>query len=920
MKIRGFYCQARPIFNCCKQNSTTTNISEQSKNCLLLIICQLLIRFSIISITYYKLYHFSRKTHVVDVVVGGGGIVGTSVAYYLAKRGKIVALIERNGIGLCGATSLSAGLVTAPLHWQDPAKQYMAKCSLDLYANLSETSTFRYNRCGRLYLTNTQEGEVSLRRMFSRSAIYNEEAQLYDSEEKMRRCFPKSVNTAGITLALFSPNDVSLDPVGLCQALGKRGRDQGVQVFEQCHVDEVIVDKDQKVTGVRTNKGFFETECYVDATGIARFCRIHYFLNIFVMCRWCATSQISKPTRQVVIAAHPATYTYLSTKRLPDKDIKNDTPILTHVDEKTYLCMSESRTLCAGFNQDQVRPLTRPRKLGQWTVPSPDWDKFYPTLDHLMKRCNVLGEVEYGELVCSAESYTVDKNPVLGETSQVQGYYVATGFSGQGLALAGGAGDLIAGLICGETLPVDMMRLDVTRFIDLHASSQYLIERVPEVASHLFTNTYEYHQYQTARNLRTSPIYHQLKKAGAIFGEVMGYERPLWFAGKNAEDLSLSFYSGQFSLIGRPEWFGNVAREYDACRERVAVIDLSSFSKFNIEGPDTLKFLQHLCSSNVDVPVGSVVYTGMQNEQGGFVSDCAVCRLDEDQFFAVAPTVQQLQFQLWLKKWLRKLKLKVYIRDVTGHYTVLDVVGPSSRALMEKLTGEQMSTYNFPSFSIREIAIGMATGIRVLSSTHTGELDWIMYVPNEVVQNVYERLMERGKEYGVMHAGYYAVRQLRIEKFFVFWGQDISANVTPLECGRAYRVDFNKDFIGKNALLKQKKSGIHKRYVQLLVDNHDLDHDPWPQGGELIYRYGIPVGRTTSAAYGYTLGCQVCIGYIENKERNLTVDYIKNGNYQLNIAGKFFPIRINLFSPNLPMTSSEHPVHYLPTQDGGCFL
>ncbi|MCP9261091.1 hypothetical protein DINM_004181 [Dirofilaria immitis] len=842
----------------------------------------------------------NSKTHTADVVVGGGGIVGTSIAYHLAKRGKFVILLERDCVGLSGATSLSAGLVTAPLHWQDPAKQYMAKHSLDLYADLCQTSDFRYNRCGRLYLTNTVEGEISLRRMFSRSIIYAEEAQLYDSSEEMQRWFPKSISTDDVWLALFSPNDVALDPVGLCQALGRRSRDYGAHIFEQCFIEEIVVDKDQKVIGVLTNQGQFETGCYVDATGI-----------------WCGTSRVNKlPTRHVVIAAHPATYTYLSTKRLPDKDIKDSTPIFTHVDEKTYLFMDESRTLCAGFSQNEFRSLSRQRVLGQWTVPAPDWDKFYPALNHLLHRCNILGETECGELVCSAESYTVDKDPVIGETAQIQGYYVATGFSGQGLALAGGAGNLVAGLVCGETLPVDITRQEVTRFIDLHASPQYLIERIPEVAAKLFTSSYEYHQYQTARNLRTSPIYHQLKKAGAVFGEVMGYEKPLWYTKENAKDTSLSFYSGQFSLLGRPEWFELVAREYDACRERVGVIDLSSFAKFNIEGSNAVDFLQYLCSGNVDVPVGSAVYTGMQNEQGGFVSDCAICRLDKDLFFAIAPAVQQLRFHLWLKKWLKKLGHKVYIGDVTGHYTVLDIVGPSSRALMEKLTGESMSRYDFPSFSIREIAIGMATGIRALTLTHTGELEWVMYIPNEVVQNVYERLMERGKEYGIMHAGYYALRQLRIEKFFVYWGQDIAKNVTPLECGRTYRVDFNKNFIGKDALLEQQKNGIHKRFVQLLVGNHDLDHDPWPQGGELIYRYGEPVGRTTSAAYGYTLDCQICIGYIENKQK-LTVEYIKDGSYQLDIAGKFFPVQINLFTPSLPMISSEYPDHYRPTQGGG---
>ncbi|VBB29742.1 unnamed protein product [Acanthocheilonema viteae] len=283
---------------------------------------------------------------------------------------------------------------------------------------------------------------------------------------------------------------------------------------------------------------------------------------------------------------------------------------------------------------------------------------------------------------------------------------------------------------------------------------------------------------------------------------------------------SLTFYSGQFLLIRKSEWFKLVNTTH---------------------GINVVKFLQYLCSGNIDVPLGSVVYTGMQNEKGGFVSDCAISRLKENlnstifcRFFAAVLSVQQLRFHLWLKKWLKKLGHKVYIGSVTRHYAVLDVVGLSSRALMENSQENQCP---------------------------------------DVAQNVYMHLMERGKEYGVTHAESVVEKLLiflcfylaaicnllffnsrikvlcfetvAIEKFFVCWGQDISTNVTLLECGRTYRVDFNKDFIGKDALLGQKLNGIHKRFVQLFVDNYDLDHDPWPQGGDLIYRYGEPVGRTT---------------------------------------------------------------------------
>ncbi|MFH4978850.1 hypothetical protein AB6A40_005559 [Gnathostoma spinigerum] len=233
---------------------------------------------------------------------------------------------------------------------------------------------------------------------------------------------------------------------------------------------------------------------------------------------------------------------------------------------------------------------------------------------------------------------------------------------------------------------------------------------------------------------------------------------------------------------------------------------------------------------------------------------------------------------------------------------------------MHDITGEPMSTSDFPQFTIRVMNIGIAAGVRALSVTHCGELGWVLYIPNEVAQSVYERIVKAGQEFSLTHAGYYTLRQLRIEKFYVYWGEDINPKVTPVECGRSFRVSFEKEFIGKEALLNQMKNGVRKRFVQLLVDRHDLDSDPWPQGGETIYRNGVIAGRTTSAAYGFTLGCQICLGYIENSETGVTPEYITKGSYEVEIANSRFPTRVNLNSPTLPMISSELGTHYLATR------
>lgn len=839
----------------------------------------------------------TKSSTSADVVICGGGISGASVAYHLAKRGKRVCLFERDSIGRGGATGVSGGLVSAPIFWQDAASQHLARRSLNLYTQLAQAGKFKFTKCGRVYLATSDPTTIMLRRMYSRGAIHTDDVEIIDDPSEMLARWP-FLQTEDIQLALFSPEDVALDPVALCQELAQQAQKAGALIYENCAVKEVLLNCDRQIYAVNTANGLVETSVFVDASGI-----------------W--TGKVltkSLPFRHIQTAAYPCTYTYIHSTKLPTGAVSNKTPIFNDLDAKVMIRANSYKTICAGFPEDGIRPVARQgASYGAWHHPESDWDLFGTSLERLLHRCPVLGEIEHGDLICGMEAYTPDNSPIIGESSQAVGYYVLNGLNGQGLSLAGGLGEILADWICDGVPHIDVAQLDVARFLEAHANSQYLMERVPEIAALTYSNTYYTHQCHTARNLRTSPIYHQLRDAGAVFGEIMGYERPLWFE-KNPKANRNALYYGQDALIGKPVWFDCVASEYEACRERVALVDMSSFTKFDITGPDSVKFLQYLCSANIDRPIGTTVYTGMQHERGGYVTDCTLSRLSETKFFMIAPTIQQERCISWMKHWSKKMNVNVHVQDVTGMYTALDVVGPSSRYLMSDITEMSMSAQDFPTFNCKEISIGMATGIRAISVTHCGELGWVIYIPNEVAQNVYERVIDAGKEYSLLHAGYYTLRQLRIEKFYVYWGQDINATVTPVECGRSFRVDFKKNFIGKEALEKQVERGVSRRFVQLLVDKHNMDFDPWPQGGELVFRNKKPVGLTTSAAYGFTLGCQVCTAYVENPEFGVSVDFLSKGSYEVDIAGKRFPVRVNLHSPSLPMISSEHPLHYRPTQ------
>lgn len=310
-----------------------------------------------------------------------------------------------------------------------------------------------------------------------------------------------------------------------------------------------------------------------------------------------------------------------------------------------------------------------------------------------------------------------------------------------------------------------------------------------------FNIPYPFHEFKTGRNLRMSPIYPVLKEQGAIFGQTMGYERPNYFDKSAKDKLSAGqtlFDLGDLNTFGKPHWFDIVSTEYDACREKIGLADYSSFTKLDLwsKGSEVTDCLQRLCSNDIDMPVGSIVHTGMQNEHGGYENDCSLARLSDNHYMMIAPTIQQTRCKTWIARHLPK-DGSVGMSDVTSTYTAIGILGPFTRLLLSELTDTDLSPKNFPFFTFKELDVGSANGIRTMNLTHTGELGYVLYIPNEFALHVYSRLWEVGQKYGIHHAGHYATRTLRIEKFYAYWGQDLDTFTTPLECGRGWRVKFN---------------------------------------------------------------------------------------------------------------------------------
>jgi 4-methylaminobutanoate oxidase (formaldehyde-forming) len=411
-----------------------------------------------------------------------------------------------------------------------------------------------------------------------------------------------------------------------------------------------------------------------------------------------------------------------------------------------------------------------------------------------------------------------------------------------------------------------------------------LTDRTVETLGMQYQLIYPNTSMKTARNIRKTAIHNQLAEAGAFFTEGMGWEIPDWYAPPGVE-AKIEEYSW-----GRQNWFEYLAAEHKACREDVILMDVTSMSKFLVQGRDAEKVLNNFCGNDVAVPVGKVVYTQWLNERGGMEADLTVTRLAEDKYFIVSAGDFYSHDLMWLKKHI-PYESHTFVTDVTSGYTLLNIQGPKSRELMRRVTTADVSREAFPYMTAQEIDINYAL-VLVMRVTYEGELGFELYIPAEFSTHVYETVIEAGQDLGLRHAGFQALNSLRIEKAYREYGHDMDNLDTPLEAGLGFAVKFDKPggFIGRDALLRHKESGPLKyRMVQFLLD----DPEPLLYGNEIIYRNGKIVGYLQTGAYGFTLGGAVGMGFVENED-GATADFINNGIYEIDIAGVRYPARASL--------------------------
>ncbi|XP_057155937.2 pyruvate dehydrogenase phosphatase regulatory subunit, mitochondrial isoform X3 [Pan paniscus] len=733
-----------------------------------------------------------------QVVICGGGITGTSVAYHLSKMGwKDIVLLEQGRLA-AGSTRFCAGILSTARHLT--IEQKMADYSNKLYHQLEQETGIQtgYTRTGSIFLAQTQDRLISLKRINA------------------------GLNVIGIPSEIISPKKVA---------------------------------------------------------------ELHHLLNVHDL-----VGAMHVPEDAVVSSADVAL-------ALASAASQN---AIVDADGRIYIRNWQGGILSGGFEKNPKPVFTEGKNQLEIQNLQEDWDHFEPLLSSLLRRMPELETLEIMKLVNCPETFTPDMRCIMGESPAVQGYFVLAGMNSAGLSFGGGAGKYLAEWMVHGYPSENVWELDLKRFGALQSSRTFLRHRVMEVMPLMYDLKVPRWDFQTGRQLRTSPLYDRLDAQGARWMEKHGFERPKYFVPPDKDLLALE----QSKTFYKPDWFDIVESEVKCCKEAVCVIDMSSFTKFEITstGDQALEVLQYLFSNDLDVPVGHIVHTGMLNEGGGYENDCSIARLNKRSFFMISPTDQQVHCWAWLKKHMPK-DSNLLLEDVTWKYTALNLIGPRAVDVLSELSYAPMTPDHFPSLFCKEMSVGYANGIRVMSMTHTGEPGFMLYIPIEYALHVYNEVMSVGQKYGIRNAGYYALRSLRIEKFFAFWGQDINNLTTPLECGRESRVKLEKgmDFIGRDALLQQKQNGVYKRLTMFILDDHDSDLDLWPWWGEPIYRNGQYVGKTTSSAYSYSLERHVCLGFVHNfsedtgEEQVVTADFINRGEYEIDIAGYRFQAKAKLY-------------------------
>jgi 4-methylaminobutanoate oxidase (formaldehyde-forming) len=790
------------------------------------------------------------------VVVIGGGVIGLSTAYHLGRLGcRDVLLVERNE--LTSGTSWHAAGIIGPLRANLNLTK-LAVYATELFPALeAETGQATgYRRTGGLWLARTLDRLVELRRTAAIGEMAGLDASMISRAECARRF--SSLHVDDLVGALWVSEDGQTNPVDTCMAYAKGARRFGVRIRERTSVSAINAEKGA-VHSVETADG-----------GVIR-------CDFVVNCGGAWARQIGQMAG-IPVPVQAVQHMYIVTE--PVEGLPVPCPIVRDLDGGIYLKEDAGKVVLGGFehNAKLWHPPPGHSEPGYLMFPE-DWEQFEPFLNAGMHRLPKLRATGIRHFMNGPEAFTPDTRQIMGEAPGLRNFFVAAGFNSIGIVSSAGVGRAIAEWIVDGEPSMDLWSVDIARLEESTSTLEFLSQRIPEAVANQFDVHWPYKQPRTARNLRRSSLHHALAAQGAVFGAPTEWERPLWFATSEAErEFPYSY--------GHQHWWTCAEREARAMAERVGLIELSPFTKIEVEGPDAQSLLQRVCAGDVGGPSGKLVYTQMLNRRGGIEADVTVTRVGEDRFWVLSGAATRTKDLAWLRRAVGKEE-RVTIHDVTSAYAVIGLMGPLARELLQRISNADLSAAKFALATSQQIDVGTSV-VRASRVSFVGELGWELYVPVEHAEQVYRRICAAGAEVGLVHAGHFCVDACRIEKGYRHWGHDIGPRDSPLEAGLGFAVAFDKEieFVGRSALTAQQQWGVSRHLMLFSVE----DASPLLLHEEPLYSSGRLVGRTTSGARGFRTGLSLCFAYIDCPAGTPKQELFA-ASYEIGVAGERYRLR-----------------------------
>ena len=797
------------------------------------------------------------------VVIIGGGITGCSIGWHLAKRGWTDVLLIEKGELTSGTTFHSVGLVSQ--FRTSPALMQLMNYSIELYDQFKaeDANGIGWHKVGSLRLASSPDRLKALQRQVSRARGLGLDVGTISANEALD--IAPFMSPDGIEGAVHIPDDGWLDPNGITLEFAKRARELGVAIETNCRVTGIGRDAAGAVTHVETEKGTVQTAIVINAAG-----------------QWAPRLSAMVDTITPMV---PMMHQYITTRHIPGHELSEQTPVVRDPDNLFYLREEVGGFLVGGF---ELEPKTWSSDGVAWEFTQQllpeDWELFEPVMEGALRRIPMIERAEVIKLINGPDAMTPDGHYCLGPVPKVPGFYVAAGMSLNGIAGAGGVGKVMAEWIIDGEPSLDLHEMNIRRFGENYSHTGFVTEKAREVYHYYYHQHFPADETLWARNQRKSPLYARLAGLGAEFGEKNGWERVNFFRpGEPARQAADDQHNWGW---GRAPYHKLIREECLAARERAALFDMTSFGKFEVNGPGALDLLQRVACNNIDRPTGSLVYTQFLNTRGGIESDLTVCRLADDRFRIITGT----SFLSNDLEWVRAhtpTDGSVELRDVSDELACIGLWGPKARDVLGQATSDDISNDAFPYLTAQHITVSSkpAWAQRV---SYIGELGWELYVDNNDAGVIWDSLLELGQAHGIRPAGYKALDSLRLEKGYVYWSTDVTPEDNLLEAGLGFCADMSKDkFTGRDALAKCKEEGLRTRLRTVVLEGNIFP----AYGAESVWFNGEIVSRLRSAGHAHTIDRSIAYCY-------LPLDLAKPGT----------EVEIELFGERVPAKVS-FPIH-----------